>query len=125
MKQGMKFPPQIDPVTGRFLEAELEESVKDSIYLILMTQREERSTRPEFGCDMTSYTFTDMTPTVTHMLAQSLEDAILSQEPRIADVDIRVDKRDREACLHLQINYTLSEGGGDQVMIPFYINGSR
>ena len=41
MKQGMKFPPQIDPVTGRFLEAELEESVKDSIYLILMTQREE------------------------------------------------------------------------------------
>lgn len=59
------------------------------------------------------------------MLAQSLEDAILSQEPRIADVDIRVDKRDREACLHLQINYTLSEGGGDQVMIPFYINGSR
>ena len=47
----MKFPPQIDPATGRFVTASEEESVKESVYLILMTQRTERFLRPEFGSD--------------------------------------------------------------------------
>ena len=34
---GMKFPPQVDKATGRFVVSSEEESVKESVYLILMT----------------------------------------------------------------------------------------
>ena len=57
---GMKFPPQINPATGRFAVSSEEESVKESVYLILMTQKTERFLRPEFGSDLMSYTFMDI-----------------------------------------------------------------
>ena len=39
---GMKFPPQVNKATGRFVLSSQEENVKESIYLILMTQKTER-----------------------------------------------------------------------------------
>lgn len=125
MGEGMKFPPQADPVTGRFLEAEREESVRDSIYLILQTQRSERKTRSEFGSNMLSYTFTDTAPAMLYMMTHHLEDAILTQEPRIADIDIQIQKEEREGCLFIHLNYTLAEGGTDEMTVPFYVNADK
>lgn len=56
---GMKFPPQINEATGRFMTSSAEQSVKESIYLILMTQRTERFARPGYGSNLMSYTFMD------------------------------------------------------------------
>ena len=39
---GVAFPPQIDPATGKFKMSVGEQSVKESIYLILMTQVTEK-----------------------------------------------------------------------------------
>ena len=36
---GMKFPPQINPATGRFEVVSGQASVKESVYIILMTQK--------------------------------------------------------------------------------------
>ncbi len=66
--RGMKFPPQIDRTTGRFVLADESESVRDSVYLILMTQKGERPARPEFGSRILSYPFTDTNPTTLHVL---------------------------------------------------------
>lgn len=125
MGEGMKFPPQADPVTGRFLEAKREESVRDSIYLILQTQRSERRTRLEFGSDLLSYTFADTAPAVLYMMTHHLEDAILTQEPRIADIDIQIQKEEREGCLFIHLSYSLTEGGADEMTVPFYVNADR
>ena len=51
---GMKFPPQIDPGTGRFAVSVREQSVRESVYLILMTSRGERWLEPNFGSQMAS-----------------------------------------------------------------------
>ena len=56
---GMKFPPQIDPGTGRFAVSAREQSVRESVYLILMTSRGERWLEPNFGSQMASYAFMD------------------------------------------------------------------
>ena len=37
--RGMKFPPQVNPATGRIVTSEDNISVKESIYLILMTNK--------------------------------------------------------------------------------------
>lgn len=122
MGEGMKFPPQVDPATGRFLETGREESVRDSIYLILRTQRLERKTRPEFGSDTLSYTFTDMDPSMLYMMTQRLENVIFTQEPRISDIEIQIEKDEKEGRLFLHLNYTLAEGGEDEMTVPFYVN---
>lgn len=124
MATGMKFPPQADPVTGRFVEASAEESVRDSVYLILMTQKKERLSNPDFGSTLLSYTFADTTPTVLHMMAHDLEEAVLSQEPRIVDLDIQIEERRTGGILDIHVRYTLSEGRYEELTVPFYRSGS-
>ncbi len=80
---GMKFPPQINRATGRFVTASLEESVKESVYLILMTQKTERFLRPQFGSTIMSYTFMDVNATTITMVQREVSEAIMQQEPRV------------------------------------------
>lgn len=122
---GMKFPPQIDPATGRFVTASEEESVKESVYLILMTQKTERFLRPEFGSDLMSYTFMDQNVTSIHMMTRSITEQILSQEPRIRDVSVTTDDRSRDGYLLVNIDYVLqSTNQRDNLVFPFYLNAT-
>ena len=122
---GMKFPPQINPATGRFVISSQAESVKESVYLILMTQKSERLVRPGFGSRIMSYTFMDTNLTALNMMIRELEDQILSQEPRIGNVDINVDSTSRPGCLIMQIDYVLRESNvRDNLVFPFYLDAT-
>ena len=118
---GMKFPPQINPATGRFAVSSEEESVKESVYLILMTQKTERFLRPEFGSDLMSYTFMDLNITSIHMMTRSLTEQILSNEPRIQSVSISTDESMLDGCLLVTIDYVIKSSEiRDQLVVPFY-----
>ena len=123
---GMKFPPQIDPGTGRFAVSVRERSVRESVYLILMTNRGERWLDPGFGSQMMSYTFMDTSPTMLRMLSDELREMLLKQEPRISDVDIEVDPETKDGCLLISINYTVAATNQrDNLVFPFYLNAAR
>ncbi len=120
---GMKFPPQINQATGRFVVSSREESIRESVYLILMTQRTERFLRPDFGSDLMSYTFIDINATTINLLMRSLKEDILSQEPRISDVQITTDSQVRDGCLMIDIDYTIRDTSeSDSLVVPFYVN---
>ncbi len=120
---GMKFPPEIDKATGRFLTSSGNETVKESLYLILMTQRTERFTRPEFGSDIMSYTFMDTGATMLSILRRNLTQTIIAQEPRISDIDIQMDYRDKQGCIIIDIGYrVISTNVRDNLVFPFYLN---
>ena len=120
---GMKFPPQINPATGRFVVSTNEECVKESIYLILMTQKSERFLRPEFGSDLLSYTFMDINLTSVSILKRNITDQLLSQEPRIGDITIETDSTTKPGCLILNIGYTIIESNTrDNLVFPFYMD---
>ncbi len=122
---GMKFPPQINPATGRFMVSSEEESVKESVYLILMTQKTERFLRPDFGSDLMSYTFMDINNTSIHMMIRSLSEQILSNEPRIQSVSITTDEQIQDGCLLVHIDYVIrGSSEHDQLIVPFYLNVS-
>ncbi len=122
---GMKFPPQINPATGRFMVSSEEESVKESVYLILMTQKTERFLRPDFGSDLMSYTFMDINNTSIHMMIRSLSEQILSNEPRIQSVSITTDEQIQGGCLLVHIDYVIrGSSEHDQLIVPFYLNVS-
>ncbi len=122
---GMKFPPQVNKATGRFMVSSKEESVKESIYLILMTQRTERFLRPGFGSDLMSYTFMDVNITSVNMMVRSLTNQILSQEPRVEDVQIFAEPQVRDGCLLFSIDYTLRGSNvQDNLVFPFYLDAA-
>ncbi len=122
---GMKFPPQVNTATGRFMVSSEEESVKESVYLILMTQKTERFLRPEFGSNLMSYTFMDINMTTVNMMIRSLTEQILKQEPRIGEVVITTDSQVKEGCLLVNIDYTIrSSQIRDNLVFPFYLNAS-
>ena len=119
---GLKFPIQVNKATGRFIMSSGETSVKESLYIILMTQKEERWIHPEFGSRILSYTFMDTSLTRINMLAKDLEQTILSQEPRISEVDIDVNPRLDKGCLLINISYTIAQTNArDNMVFPFYL----
>ena len=123
---GMRFPPQIDPGTGRFAVSSGERSGKESVYLILMTSRGERWLEPNFGSSMASYAFMDTSPTMLRMLSDELRELILTQEPRISEVDVEIDPEIREGCLIVSIRYMVAASNSeDNLVFPFYLNAAR
>lgn len=123
---GMKFPPQIDPGTGRFAVSAREQSVRESVYLILMTNRGERWLEPGFGSQMAKYTFMDTSPTMMRLMSDELRELLLTQEPRISDVKVDIDPEVKEGCLLVNIQYTVAAvNTRENIVFPFYLNVSR
>lgn len=123
---GMKFPPQIDPATGRFVTVSGARSVKESLYLILMTQTGERLVRPEFGSDIMSYTFMDTGTTMMTIFRRNIMDTIIAQEPRISDVDVQMEYNDREGAIIINIDYMVSSTNTrDNMVFPFYLDRGK
>lgn len=120
---GMKFPPKINPATGRFEVAAGETSVKESVYLILMTQKTERWIRPEFGSSLMNYTFMNTNTTVLNMMAREIAGDLMRQEPRISDVEVKIDAKSKPGCLLIYIGYRIRETNViDNLVFPFYLN---
>ncbi|MBE5913397.1 MAG: hypothetical protein E7274_05005 [Pseudobutyrivibrio ruminis] len=121
--QSMKFPPQVDPATGRFVVSSGRDSVKESLYLILMTSVGERLMNPSFGTRIMNYAFMDTSLTMLNIFTSELKNTILEQETRISDVDINVDANSKEGALIININYYLVDSNFmDNFVFPFYLN---
>ncbi|MBP5310185.1 MAG: GPW/gp25 family protein [Lachnospiraceae bacterium] len=120
---GMAFPPRIDPATGRFVTSSGSQSVKESIYLILMTQVTERLTRPYFGTETASYVFMDVNLTELTIMKRNLTESILQQEPRVSSVDIETDMKSQQGYIMINIDYVLADTHQrDNLVFPFYLN---
>lgn len=121
--KGMKFPPRINPATGRFEVSEGYQSIKESVYLILMTQKTERWIRPDFGSSLMSYTFMDTGTTMLSMMSRNIAEDLMSQEPRISDVQVNIDATSKQGALIIYIGYVVRETNvKDNLVFPFYLN---
>lgn len=120
---GIKFPPQIDPATGRFMTVSGNQLVKEALYIILMTQVTERFARPGFGSNIMSYTFMDTGSTALTMLRTELTQTILSQEPRISDLEVDTEYMDSRGAIIISINYLVTATNTrDNLVFPFYLD---
>ena len=120
---GMKFPPQIDPGTGRFALSSGLQNVKESVYVILMTNRGERWLDPSFGSDIMRYTFMDTSLTMLNLLSSDLRTLLMEQEPRISDVTVDIDPEVKDGCMLVNVAYTVADTNTrDNLVFPFYLN---
>ena len=120
---GLKFPVGVNKVTGRFEMSSNEEDIKESIYIILMTQKGERLLLPNFGSNVNDYVFEVMDETNLTLMSNNIKTSIEMYEKRIKDLDINVviDKN-QQGKLILDIRYKIAENNlPGNVVFPFYL----
>ena len=121
--RGLCFPPRVDPATGRFVMAEAEEDIKQSIYLILMTRKGERAMLPGFGSRIHEYVFELPDQAAENLIATEIVDALTTWEPRIVDTTAEVDESGaREGRLVFNIHYTVRDTNNpNNLVFPYYL----
>ena len=120
---GWKFPPQVDPVTGRMQVSGYEDNVAESVRLILSTRKGERMMNPEFGCGLFQYLFGEAHYTTLVQMEREAQDALIRWEPRIRDITVQaqVDQGD-PSRVNLYIQYWVrSTNNPFNLVYPFYL----
>ncbi len=119
--RGWRFPVSVSRVTGQIGESAHEDSIAESIKIILGTSRGERIMRPEFGCGLKSYTFAETNYTTLNDIEADVKNALVMWEPRIIDVEVNC--QNDGAVLYVNVSYVVrSTNNPFNLVYPFYLN---
>jgi phage baseplate assembly protein W len=126
---GWGFPVHVeDPErTGAIALARLDESVRQSIMLIVGTAKGERVMRPTFGCGIHDLVFATADTTTAALIALAVQDALIDWEPRVEvlGVDVTADPDDGNKLL-VGLNYRVrATNNVFNLVYPFYLGGGR
>ena len=121
---GVGFPIGLDS-NGKLAIAAYEDSIRQSIWIILGTAPGERVMRPEFGCGIYDLVFEMQTETTAGKITQVVEEALLNFEPRIDVVTVGVashSDQDSEKLL-ISIDYRVRQTNNVfNLVYPFYLD---
>lgn len=121
---GWKFPVGIDKATGRIQMSSNEDSIRESIRIIIGTRKGELPMHPDFGCGIQEYAFETADYTTLYAMKTEVEHALIRWEPRITDVYARVsDEQIDEGVLMIDVSYVVRATNNQYNLVyPFYIS---
>jgi phage baseplate assembly protein W len=107
---------------ARFRFAEYEDSVSQSIRLILSTAKGERVMRPDFGCGIHDLVFSVTSQTTCDRTASEVREALARWEPRIDVEEVRVWPSEEGTILFIHIRYQVrATNNVFNLVYPFYL----
>jgi len=120
--KGWSYPVCRDPETGVELSYG-EQSVRDSIWIILATAPGERVMRPDFGCGIHRYVFATNDAATIRQVTKAVHDALIRWEPRIDVLDVDTEVRGRgDEMLLINVHYKVrSTNNFFNLVYPFYL----
>ena len=119
---GWAFPPGVGSDGGNAIVV-YEEDVKQSIRIILGTDKGERVMRPNFGAGLRSFVFGPKSSTTLQRVKTRVQDALTTWEPRIdvMQVKVTIDPRERSKML-IDVTYRVrSTNTLQNLVFPFYL----
>ncbi len=118
---GWSFPVRV--ADGRIAPASGEESISQSIWLILATAKGERVMRPNFGCGIHDLVFAVNNAAAAARGAQEVRQALTLWEPRIDLLDVQVTPQPGEPnVLLIRIEYRVrTTNNVFNLVYPFYL----
>jgi phage baseplate assembly protein W len=120
--KGLRFPVSIN-LNGGVSSSQLEENVRQSLFVILGTAPGERVNRPKFGCSIHDLMFAPNTPMTAARAEVYCEEAIYKFEPRIERVACRARPNpDEPNRLDIRIEYVIAGKNVERNLVfPFYL----
>jgi phage baseplate assembly protein W len=121
---GWSYPVEVE-AGGELRVARNEESVRQSIWIILSTAKGERVMRPDFGCGIYDLVFETNTAATAGKIAQEIRRALLMFEPRIDVIDIQVQPESNGEVILISIDYQIrATNNVFNLVYPFYLERS-
>lgn len=118
---GTEFPVQVDPATRGIARAAYEESVRQSILVILGTAQGERVMRPDFGCGIHDLVFENLSAATIGRIDREVHEALLRLEPRIDVTGVEVSAAANNVIL-INIAYEVrATNTAFNLVYPFYL----
>ncbi len=119
---GWKYPVSIK--NGKIVSSGGEDSIRESIIIILTTAKGERVMRPDFGCEINELVFAQNTTSTATLIEFYIKEALLKWEPRIEVLDVSAtpdeDERDK---IDINIEYMVkTTNTRDNLVYPFYLD---
>lgn len=122
---GMAFPVAVEAKTGEFARARYEESVRQSILIILGTAKGERVRRPDFGCGIHDLVFENANNGAAGRIRKDVHDALLLFETRIDVIEVDVRVGEQRNVLLIDIEYEVrATNNVFNLVYPFYLEQS-
>ena len=119
--RGWKYP--IDIEKGRIAFSDGEDSIRESIMIILETEKGERIMRPDFGCEINELVFLpDNTQTAT-LIAFYIKEALMKWEPRIEVLDVNsYPDMEEKNKINIHIDYMIkTTNTKSNLVYPFFM----
>jgi phage baseplate assembly protein W len=106
--------------------SEAEESIRESIWIILATAPGERIMRPDFGCGLYELVFSLNNAATEGRVITEVRNALIRWEPRIDVLGVDVETRGRNGeVLLINIHYRVrSTNNFFNLVYPFYLAGT-
>jgi phage baseplate assembly protein W len=118
---GPAFPFRLD-AAGNLAMSALDDHVRQSIVLILSTDRGERAMRPEFGAGLGRMVFAPVLPVTAALIAHEVRTALTRNEPRIEVEDVAVTAGNEPSVLLIDITYRVRRTDTVfNLVYPFYL----
>ena len=123
--KGWKYPVEVDRAGG-IATSELDESVRQSIHIILGTAPGERVMRPSFGCHIHDLIYAPNNLNTASLAAHYCVEALTKWEPRIEEIEAEADPSDDDPNrLDIVIKYKVRATNSSRNLVyPFYIRRS-
>ena len=120
--RGLRFPVSVN-LNGGVSASQLEENVRQSIFIILGTAPGERINRPRWGCQIHDLMFAPNNELTAATAEVYCEEAIYKYEPRVQKVACQAKPNpDEPNRLDIRIEYVIA-GKNDKrnLVFPFYL----
>jgi phage baseplate assembly protein W len=120
--KGVRFPVSVN-LNGGVSSSQLEENIRQSIFIILGTAPGERINRPDFGGRIHDLMFSPNNPMTAACAEVFCEEAIYKYEPRVSKVVCRAGPNgDEPNRLDIRIEYVIAEKNDKRNLVfPFYL----
>lgn len=120
--RGLRFPVSVN-LNGGVSSSQLEENVRQSIFIILGTAPGERLNRPDFGCRIHDLMFAPNNPMTSARAEIYCEEAIYKYEPRVTRVTCTaMPNPNQPNVLDLKVEYVIAEQQtARNLVFPFYL----
>lgn len=119
---GLTFPIRLTVRKG-FSLSQGEKDIREAIWIILGTAKGERVMLPDFGCGIHDLVFAPNSPGTRAQIADQVRKALVTYEPRIDILDVRVESDSYEQNkLLIRVDYRVrSTNASGNLVYPFFL----
>ena len=121
--RGWKYPVTFRQSHKTVVLSQYEQDIRESLNILLSTERGERVMRPEYGTNVRDLLFEPLDVSTATLVGEEIKKAILLNEPRVFVESVEAIQEELNGYLEVKIEYTIiATNTRSNLVYPFYLN---